>query len=312
MTTLLSFRDNIKAFCCRYDYIITPVLKFILSIIILESLHKQLGYLPILGNIMLILVISGVCAFLPVEMLTIVGGIFIIAQATKVSVDVGILMLALVLIFYCGYMRFFTKTGIIVLLVPLAYSGHLAYALPIVLGFLVGPKAIIPAIFGVILYYVEDGLGELLNVLAASADKDEAVAGYQYILNGLIDNKQMLLTLVVFTCVILITYIIYRASFKYSWIVAFVVGGIMNVVLFLVGSLTKVTDMEISPILLGSLAGILFALIIQFGKGVVDYQRTELLQFEDDDYYYYVKAIPKLAVAESNKNIKHINSKTHN
>ena len=64
--------------------------------------------------------------------------------------------------------------------------------------------------------------------------------------------------------------------------------------------------------MIGSLIGILIAVVIQFGKGIVDYQRTELLQFEDDDYYYYVKAIPKLSVAESNKNVKHINSKTHN
>jgi len=56
----------------------------------------------------------------------------------------------------------------------------------------------------------------------------------------------------------------------------------------------------------------LLAVVLQFCKGIVDYQRTELLQFEDDDYYYYVKAVPKLSVSESNKNIKHINSKTHN
>lgn len=28
----------------------------------------------------------------------------------------------------------------------------------------------------------------------------------------------------------------------------------------------------------------------------VDYARSERLQFEDDEYYYYVKAIPKVAV----------------
>lgn len=89
-------------------------------------------------------------------------------------------------------------------------------------------------------------------------------------------------------------------------------GGFLNVVLFLVGSVTLLIEVEIAPILMGSIVGILLAVILQFGKGIVDYQRTEVLQFEDDEYYYYVKAIPKLSVSESNKNVKHINSKTHN
>ena len=82
--------------------------------------------------------------------------------------------------------------------------------------------------------------------------------------------------------------------------------------LFLIGNVTLKINVEIGSILLGSLVGILIAVVIQFGKGIVDYQRTELLQFEDDDYYYYVKAVPKLSVTELNKNVKHINSKMHN
>ena len=51
--------------------------------------------------------------------------------------------------------------------------------------------------------------------------------------------------------------------------------------------------------------------MIQFIKGVVDYQRTEILQFEDDNYYYYVKAVPKLSITVKNENVKHINSKSN-
>ena len=312
VTTLLTFRDNIKAFCSRYDYILTPVLRFVVALLVFFSIKQQMGYMPLFSNILVMLLLSAVCAFLPMEFTTGIGGIIIILESTQVALDAALVGLALVLIFYCGYMRFSPKTGIIVLLVPLCYTTHLFYALPIVLGFLVGPAAIIPVIFGVILYYYETGLKELVNVLAAVTEEDTAVQGYQYILNALIDNKVMLLTFIVFACVILVTYVIYRTSFSNSWIVAFLAGGFLNVVLFLVGSVTILVEVEIAPILVGSIVGILLAVILQFGKGIVDYQRTEVLQFEDDEYYYYVKAIPKLSVSESNKNVKHINSKTHN
>ena len=37
--------------------------------------------------------------------------------------------------------------------------------------------------------------------------------------------------------------------------------------------------------------------------------RTERVQFEDDEYYYYVKAVPKMYVAVKEKQVKTINAK---
>ena len=38
--------------------------------------------------------------------------------------------------------------------------------------------------------------------------------------------------------------------------------------------------------------------------------RTERVQFEDDEYYYYVKAVPKVVVATPEKTVKHITEHT--
>ena len=312
MTTLLSFRDNIKTFFGQYDFIVTPVAKGIFAFFMFLMLNKQMGYFAALDNVLLLLGLACVCAFLPSEMLAGIGCVIVVLHSMKVSIEVGLLAAALVLVFYCAYMRFAPKTGIIALIVPMCYSLHIVYAIPIVLGMLIGPIAIVPAMFGVVLYYYQAGLVDVSNMLATATEGEEAVQGYQYIIALLADNKFMLLTIVVFACVILVTYIIYRLSFTNSSIVAIVVGGILNVVMFLVGSVTLSVEVELPSVLLGSFVGILIALVLQFWKGIVDYQRTEILQFEDDDYYYYVKAVPKMSVSEMNKSVKHINSKTHN
>lgn len=309
MTSLLSFRDSLKSICSRFDFIFIPIVKFIVAMIVFASVNNHFGKVAALDNKMIILMFAAVCAFIPIEFTAAMGAIMLILQTAKVSLDVGGLTLGLVVIFYFGYMRFFPKTGIIVLLVPLFYACHIPYALPIVLGFVIGPSAIIPAIFGVLLYNYELCIDELVGAMAAVTTEEEAVVGYQYILNNLLSNKQMMLTFAVFACVILITYGIYRLSFENSWIVAFCVGGFMNVVLFLLGSVSMMLEVEIVPIILGSILGIIVAVVGQFIKGIVDYQQTDYLQFEDNEYYYYVKAIPKMSVAESNKNIKRINSK---
>jgi len=41
----------------------------------------------------------------------------------------------------------------------------------------------------------------------------------------------------------------------------------------------------------------------------VDYSRVEHTQFEDDEYYYYVRAVPKAFVSVEDKQVKHINAK---
>ncbi|MBO5468791.1 MAG: hypothetical protein J6A03_03445 [Lachnospiraceae bacterium] len=312
MTALLTFRDNVKAFVSRYDYIFTPIGKGILALCIYFSISKQFGYFAVLNKGILLVLLALICAFLPVEIITGISAILLILQSFKVTMDVALLSFALIMVFYCGYMRFLPKTGVIALLVPIFYVCHMVYALPIVIGFLVGPAAIVPMAFGVILYYYEGAVADLVKVLAATTDDDDAVQGFQYVLAELLENKELLLTIVIFAVVMLVAYLIHRSSFEHAWMVSFLVAGVLNIVLFLVGSVTLSIEMSIGAILVESVAGVLIAVLCQFWKGVVDYQRTEVLQFEDDDYYYYVKAVPKLSVSESNKNVKHINSKTHN
>ena len=107
-------------------------------------------------------------------------------------------------------------------------------------------------------------------------------------------HKTLLLTIIVFAVVIVLTYIIYRMSFAYSWYVAIITGGVVEIILFLVGTLSMEVEVSLAGALLGCILAILVAIVVQFFKIVVDYSSVENTQFEDDDYYYYVKAVPKV------------------
>ena len=48
--------------------------------------------------------------------------------------------------------------------------------------------------------------------------------------------------------------------------------------------------------------------IIEFFRFCLDYSRTEKVQFEDDEYYYYVKAVPKMTVSAPTNTVKKINT----
>ena len=57
------------------------------------------------------------------------------------------------------------------------------------------------------------------------------------------------------------------------------------------------------------LISVVVAYIIQFFRMTLDYTGVINLQFEDDEYYYYVKAVPKLKVTIKDKTITRINPK---
>ena len=52
----------------------------------------------------------------------------------------------------------------------------------------------------------------------------------------------------------------------------------------------------------------LVVLVIVYLFFNMDYSRIESVQFEDDDYYYYVKAVPKVTVSDSLRTVKTIST----
>ena len=174
--------------------------------------------------------------------------------------------------------------------------------MPLLAGMLLGVTGMIPAAFGCVFYYFMKYAADYMQ-LTSTTPADNVVEGYKYIFEHLVQDKTLLLTIIVFAVVIVLTYIIYRMSFAYSWYVAIITGGIVEIVLFLVGTLSMETEISLSGALLGCILAILVAIVVQFFKTVVDYSSVENTQFEDDEYYYYVKAVPKI-VSDKQKTAK--------
>ena len=123
----------------------------------------------------------------------------------------------------------------------------------------------------------------------------------------------MILTVVVFAIVLLIVYAIRRKSIDHAWMKAILIGVTVEFVALLVGSLILNTKVSILWLVIGTALSLVIAVILQFFVFSVDYTRVEHTQFEDDEYYYYVKAVPKLNVAEPEMNVKRINAqRQHN
>ena len=154
----------------------------------------------------------------------------------------------------------------------------------------------------------------LINYIADSAttlsgmETEEMSAKIRFIVDGFINNKGMVLMIAAFAVTIIVVYMIRRLSIDYAWTIAIAVGALADMMILLVGDFMFDTNVSIIGLIIGTVVAILIAKLVEFLAFHVDYSRTEKVQFEDDEYYYYVKAVPKVTVATPSRTVKKINT----
>lgn len=137
-------------------------------------------------------------------------------------------------------------------------------------------------------------------------EKDETLEKFRYVIDGLLGNKAMFITIVAFAATVVVVYFIRRLSVDYSWTIAMITGALLDVLILLFGDLMYNTKLSIMGVIVGSVVSVLLVKVLEFFIFNIDYSRTEFVQFEDDEYYYYVKAVPKNTVAAPQKRVKTI------
>ncbi len=308
MSGLLTVRDAIRDFLRKFDEITAPIIKFIAAYIMFLSINSLFGYSDLFDKKIVVFLLSVISALVSEMVVVFIGGAVLLVNAFAVSLEIGLVMLVVIIVMYCLYMRLFPDCGWILAFVPIMFMLHLNYAIPLVIVIFAGAAGIVPAGFGTILYYISKYIKE---IVAGKMLDDEEFQSYTYILDALVKNKELMVYIIVFSVVILIASIIYKLPFDYSWYVAIAVGGMLNILVFLLCGPATGVSVNMGSLVLSSLLAIILTICIQACKSIVDYSAKETVQFEDDDYYYYVKAIPKFT-GKRKKNVKNITEEAAN
>jgi len=112
----------------------------------------------------------------------------------------------------------------------------------------------------------------------------------------MVGNKAMLAYAIGFAIVVVIVYLIRRLPIPHSLKIASGVGALSEIIVMMILILKfRVSDqISMAGVIIGALLAGIVGVILDFCLLGLDYKRTENLQFEDDEYYYYVKAVPKM------------------
>lgn len=310
MTLILEYRDKIKKFYRANAVIILPILRFLIAFIALNGVNTMMGYMPRIDTVTIVLIASLACSFLPAGCLVLLCTLFSLAHMYALSLEVLLVGLGFFVLIYLLMLRFAPSDSYVVVLTPLFFAMKMPYVIPIAVGLVCSPLSAISVAVGVIVYYV---LGTIVNCAPSiSAMDDKDITGkILFLMDNLLKNKAMLIIAFSFAVTVVIVWAIHRMSIEHSWTIAMTAGAMVNLGLLLIGDLKYDIGLSLGSAILGSILAILVAKVIEFFRFCVDYGRTERVQFEDDEYYYYVKAVPKMVVAAPTKTVKKINVNTN-
>ncbi len=307
MTTLLVVKQYIKNFISKYEVYLKPLMKLILALASLMMINSKIGYMHRLDNISIVLIVALMCSFMPMNFIIFVAAVFTVLHLYALSLECAAIALVLFLVLFLLYFRFSPKDTLVVLLTPMCFVLKIPYAVPLTMGLIGTPASAISVGCGVIVSYLISYIADSATALSGM-DTEDIITKVRYIVDGLLNNKEMLLTIFAFAVTIMIVYLIKRMSINYAWTIAMIVGAIVDVMILLVGDLMFDTNVSIIGIIIGTVFSMLIAKVVEFFAFHVDYSRVEKVQFEDDEYYYYVKAVPKITVATPSKTVKRINT----
>ena len=308
MNKLFEIKGYLSKYYGKYSNLVDKAIKFVVALLSFTFINQNIGFSEIISNPFMSIILSVICMMLPSPLTVVLVTIATLLQMLTLSIGAAIVAGILFLIMYGFYVRYAPGKAIIILLVPIAFMLIIPVTIPIVLGLIGSPICILPISMGTISYYLIDYVksnSTLLETVGEGGIMEQVGAYAQQILV----NREMWCSIIAFAICLLLVYNVRRMSVDYSWEIAIIAGTLGNINAMAYGYIIMDIQLSYISLIVGSIVAVLVAFIVKFFVFAVDYTRTERLQFEDDEYYYYVKAVPKSSVAIPEKTVKRINER---
>lgn len=313
LMAILEFRARVCELYQKLQLLIDPIFKFLLSFLVIRTLNTVIGYDARLASGAVTVGLALVCAFVPSSILALICMLLTIAHVFYVNMILAVFVALILLVLYCFFLRFTPKYGYVIVAVPVLFLFRVPYLVPLLLGLVATPVTILPLACGIFFYYMISVIqnAAALQISPDGFDTENIMLLVNNVVDNLLSNKEMLFTIAVYAAVLTLVYVIRKLEFDYSFEIAVLVGVVVSVFgHVLMNSRYELPLGVAATILYHILAGIL-VIIIYFFIRVLDYTAVEHVQFEDDDYYYYVRAVPKIKVGLPQLNIRRVTEQSY-
>lgn len=308
MTFLLELREQWLHFYEKHEKWVLIISKFGAALLALILLTNEVGFFEILKNPLIIGAAAVLCALTPGFVTVIVLGGFLLVHLFVMSVPLGMVVVVVLGIMYLLFFRFCPGGVYLLLITCFCFSLHIPYLLPVVVALVCSANYIFAFDFGVFLYFIVHTIGTYSAMLTRQTVVDNAHT-LSYISGSILNNREMYAVLITFTVTFFLTLIIRKLPARYAGFYAIIIGIICQFILLVLTDIWLDAGLSLGAIVVETVVEIGIALLINALFFGVNFTRTEHFQFDDEEYYYYVKAVPKRTVSVADIKVTHINAK---
>lgn len=311
MSTLLVLREQLQVFYAKYSAYIIKGARFILGLLVFGLINSNIGFMKSASSILCTGGMAVVCAFFPLTIMVLAATALILLHFYSLSMAIALVSACIFFLMYIFYFRFSPKKAWLVLLTGVSFALKIPIVIPVAVGLMGTPVCIVPAVCGTVSYY-------MIHFVKTSSStfKAETVDGMVDTLGTftkqVLANKEMWVMAAAIAISLLLVYGIRVCAVDHAWKIASVVGAAIAAVICVVGNVVLNLHISYMMLIISGILAIAIGLLLEALFLSVDYTRTEHLEFEDDEYHYYVKAVPKLAVTAPEKSVKHITERQGN
>ena len=303
MTFFMKLREQTRNFIMSHEVWVDRVFKCILTFIALEVIVKSFGYSEVLSHVWIHVVIALLCSLVPMSAMALVVEIFLILELLSLSRTVALVAAIFLVVSYvlCGVYHgraYLNLPGITV-----TYQLHVPYLLPLEAGLLGNANEVTTVICGATISYYLKSVKDHASQLMDSAD---SISVQDILTEGLVTNVMFYVYLTALVVMFLVVYSIRILNIAHSWLIAVAVGAVSEFLILLAGYLVTGRTSQIPWLIGGNVIAMLIGFATNYLVLDLDYNRAQKVQFEDDEYYYYVTAVPKIRLTEEAKEIKKI------
>lgn len=308
MSKILEIKGYLVKYYGKYSKYVDKAWQFLLAFLTFTYISEHIGFSNIISNPIMTVILSIICMLLPLPLTVVMATVVILFQIMNVSLGMALVALALFIVFYALYFRYAPDKVYLLVIIPITFMLEIPVVVPIILGLIGGPVYILPISAGTMVHYLVQYVEKNATFLQSAEQTKLLEQGILYA-QRFLSNPEMWCIIIAFAVTLLLVYGVRKLSVDYSWEIAMIAGVLGNINVMAYGYIIMEIKISYLALVLGSIVSIIAAMIVKLFVFSVAYTRTEYLQFEDDEYYYYVKAVPKVSVAIPEKTVKRINER---
>ncbi len=293
MKWLLRTREVFRAFYAKYSTSVDRLARFALSLVAYLAVFYFAGYNATLSKPIFAVALALVSAFLPTSSTAVITALLLAIEFASVSIEIPVITLILFALILLLYFVFRAETAwLLVFTMVACLFGVSPAVLPMAL--LISPVDVIVLAFGVLIYGLVAAVRKDVSVFTSGS---LTLGGrVNLLLTDILSDPRFLLILIGIVCASLLICIVRTSKRNYSGLIAIVLGDLLYTLLLVLGGFFLDVTISIPGLLIGLVLNAVFSFILLFVVRSLDYKRTEEVRFEDDDYFYFVKAVPKTVI----------------